>query len=93
MLTAILNWYFNTFQICWNSILDALVVMITAYLDFLGLLVETLTGTPQVVVLSILAAVLMIIVAVIIKIIFPGWQIRRRERDHQQPEQQHQIAC
>ena len=73
MMTSILKWYFETFQVCWKLILEALQVMILAYIDFLGRLVERLTEPPQCVYFCITAAVLLSIAAMIVKMLIPAW--------------------
>eukprot|EP01013_Petalomonas_cantuscygni_P028092 TRINITY_DN51563_c0_g1_i1.p2 TRINITY_DN51563_c0_g1~~TRINITY_DN51563_c0_g1_i1.p2 ORF type:complete len:219 (-),score=15.22 TRINITY_DN51563_c0_g1_i1:510-1166(-) len=44
--------YFHTFIVCWNTILVALVDLISLYLVFLSDLVHTLTAWPAVIVLA-----------------------------------------
>lgn len=85
MMTILVNNYFDTFRVCWAETLHALQAMIIAYLEFLAHLVDRLTQSPACLYFCILAAVLMLFVTIIIRVVVPwgGHKVKSREKQEQ----------
>lgn len=64
--------YFRTFTTCWVATLDCLNSLISKYISFLQIMVERMTASPAVIVLSTAAVASLAITAMIVWIVLPS---------------------
>ncbi len=69
VLTCVMG-YFNTFNTCWTASLTALTTMITAYLKFLGDMVQCLTAYPAIIFTSATTVVALVVACIMVTSIY-----------------------